>query len=131
MNLFNQNNMIFWEKVDEAAQYVVHLSIQAKITENHTGGGYFGSRSIKTIPPFLCGKHSTEALDDIAEQDINVFTVPREKTYHTFTDLVYIGGQDGNGNFIKSGLSFYATVIAEDREGNEIDKASVLVDIRR
>ena len=38
MNLFNQNNMIFWEKVDAAAQYVVHLSIQAKIMKRHYAG---------------------------------------------------------------------------------------------
>ncbi len=126
MNLFNQNNMIFWEKVDKAAQYVIHLSIQAKIMKRHYAG-----REFKKIPTFLCGKHSTEDFDNIAEQDINVFTVPREKTYHTFTDLVYIGELYENQHIYESGLSFHATVIAEDREGNEIDKASILINIRR
>ncbi len=122
MNLFNQDNMIFWEKVNKAAQYVVHLSIQAKITEG---------RYKIIIPPFLSRGHSTKKLDNIAEQDINVFTVPREKTYHTFTDLIPIDRQYVNGTSYESGLSFHATVIAEDRKGNEIDRASILIDIRR
>ena len=125
MNLFNRDNMIFWEKVDEAAQYVVRLSIQAKIMKRHYAG-----REFKNVPPFLYGKHSAEDFDNIAEQDINVFTVPREKTYHTFTDLVDIGKLYENGCFHESGLSFHAAVIAEDREGNEIDKASILINIR-
>lgn len=126
MNLFNENNMIFWEKVDEAAQYVVYLSIQAKIFEQNYGGRLF-----KETPTFLYNKHSVEEIGNIAEQDIDVITVPREKTYHTFTDLVSIRVRHENDRHYESGLSFNATVIAEDREGNEIDRASILVDIRR
>ena len=127
MNLFNQNNMIFWEKVDAAAQYVVHLSIQAKlITRGYCGGRYHESSN------FLKEKHRTNFDGDVASQVIDIITVPREKTYYTFSDLVCIkvSHTPTNGATV-TGLDYYATVIAEDREGKEIDKASVLVDIRR
>ncbi len=127
MNVFNQDNMIFWEKVDEAAQYVVHLSIQAKlITKGYCNGAYHESSN------FLKRKHKSDAPGDIASQVIDIITIPREKTYHTFSDLVCINmSRISSGGYMKNGLDYYATVIAEDREGNEIDRASILVDIRR
>lgn len=127
MNLFNQDNMIFWEKVDDAAQYVVHLSIHAElITQGYCDGRYHQSSN------FLRGKHKTNCVGDVASQVIDVITIPRETTYHTFSDLVCIKETRSPTNgTIETGLSYYATVIAEDREGNEVDKASILVDIRR
>jgi len=121
MVLCSMKNMIFWEKVEEVAQYVVHLMIESKICPPVTyGNGYRAESRDKFIHEFLADKHQSNDMFDTVSQEINTIIVSREKTYYTFNDLISISKVEAN---LDSGLNYKVFVEAEDRQGNIIDKS--------
>ncbi len=128
MVLCSKDNMVFWEKVENAAQYIIHLLIESAICPERTEGGYPRVRTIpQYTPKFLFDKHKSNVAGDAVSQEINVITVSRERTYFTFDDLVSIARNKSTNNV--TGYNYYVFVEAEDRQGNIIDKSTnVLMD---
>ena len=118
MKVFTQNNMIFWETVENAAQYVVWLYIGAEIYSAR-----IFSRICNEKPTFLREKHDTDQCGNIAYQKIDEFVVNKVKTYHTFTDLVDITKEYRNGTRYDTHLDYFISVSAEDKLGNTIEQS--------
>ncbi len=122
MVLCSIDNMIFWEKVEDAAQYVIHLLIESKICpEVSYSNGYRHVTRPQYTPKFLFNKHKSNTVGDAVNQEINVIYISREKTYYTFDDLVSIARNKSTN--VVTGYNYYVFVEAEDRQGNLIDKS--------
>lgn len=128
MKVFTKNNMVFWEMVEDAALYVVHLYIGA--TSWNDGRGRF---EIIRCPSFLSDKHKMLSVGDVAYQQVNEIVIDKVKTYHTFTDLVDISWEyrsDSTSTRYSTHLDYFVSVSAEDKLGNTIEKSEqVLIKI--
>lgn len=130
MNVFINENMIYWEQNNKAAQYIVSLYIGAKISLSYSYG-----RKEVYIPDFLMDKHDTKEEGDIAYQKIDEIYIAKSKTYHTFMDLVDISKKIDNSPrtvvasicYKTTYLNYYVEVVAEDKLGNIIDKSELIL----
>lgn len=124
MNAYSVNydgqRMIYWEKNDDSAQYVIYLYLNAKGFYEHDS--FRGQ--VLTAPAFLKSKRAEIKLNEVVNQIIDVITVPREKTYHTFSDLVHISSTRSYNSSTDTGLFYSCKVVAEDRNGNKIDESN-------
>ena len=104
--------MAYWDKVEDAAIYYVHLLIGEKHVESKIIEGRV--TSIKT---------EKETYKEIA-----TIEVPRNITYHSFLNLAKIDQNkpSSNGGYrccgSQTGKNYYIYVEAEDRMGNTISK---------
>ena len=89
--------MIYWDEVDDAVRYYVHLLIGDSRSED--GNNIY----------------ALERFQEIALVEHDKYT-----KYHSFINLAKIDYNNGE----KSGLNYYVYVEAEDRNGNIIGKTS-------
>ena len=104
--------MAYWDKVEDAAVYYVHLLI-----------GEFRQES-----KFVENRFITTKAEKATYKEIATFEVPRNIAYHSFLNLAKIdqnkptssGGNRCSGS--QTGRNYYIYVEAEDRMGNTISK---------
>lgn len=104
--------MAYWDKVEDAAVYYVHLLI-----------GEF-RQELK----FVENRFITTKAEKATYKEIATFEVPRNIAYHSFLNLAKIdqnkptssGGYRCSGS--QTGRNYYIYVEAEDRMGNTISK---------
>lgn len=104
--------MAYWDKVEDAAIYYVHLFIGEKYTE----------------PKMVAGRMTSIKTEKEAYKEIATIEVPRNITYYSFLNLAKIdqnkpstsGGYRCSGT--QTGRNYYIYVEAEDRMGNTISK---------
>ncbi|MDE6667087.1 MAG: hypothetical protein K2K38_01915 [Clostridia bacterium] len=102
--------MVWWEKVEDAARYYVHLSIAM---EAHEGDGEPGHREVITV-----GKHNEIAC---VEKD-------RLTCYHTFDGLAVLRKYNlSEYQKLAHCFSYYVWVQAEDKNGNIIAESNKYV----
>ena len=95
--------MAFWEEIEEAAVYHVHLII-----------GDLNKRQ----------ENGRILIDEEKVSEIALVDVQREFKYHSFTDLAAIQFGSFRGTTDRdSGLSYYIVVEAEDRTGKIVAKS--------
>ena len=90
--------MIYWDEVEDAARYYVHLLIGDSRSED--------GKNINALEKF---------------QEIALVEHDKYTKYHSFVNLAKI---DYKKSREKSGLNYYVYVEVEDRNGNIIDKTS-------
>lgn len=133
MNAFTNENMVYWEQNNKAAQYIVFLYIGAEISLSYS---YVFRKYEVFIPSFLKDKHKKKEKGDIAYQKIDKIYIDKTKTYHTFIDLVDISEVIDNSSrdtgvactcYKTTYLNYYVEVVAEDKLGNIIDKSELML----
>lgn len=133
MNAFINENMIYWEQKNEAAQYIVSLYIGAEISLPYS---YLTRKNEMFIPSFLKDKHKKKEKGDIAYQKIDEIYIAKSKTYHTFMDLVDISKKIDDSSrgtgiactcYKTTYLNYYVEVVAEDKFGNILDKSELML----
>ena len=104
--------MAYWDKVEDAAIYYVHLLIGEKHVESK----------------MIAGRVTSIKSEKETYKEIATIEVPRNITYHSFLNLAKIdqnkpssnGGYRCSGS--QTGKNYYIYVEAEDRMGNTISK---------
>ena len=104
--------MAYWDKVEDAAIYYVHLLIGEKHTESK----------------IIAGRVTSIKTEKVTYKEIATIEVPRNITYHSFLNLAKIdqnkptssGGYRCIGS--QTGKNYYIYVEAEDRMGKTISK---------
>ena len=104
--------MEYWDKVEDAAIYYVHLLIGEKHAESK----------------IIAGRVTSIKTEKETYKEIAIIEVPRNITYHSFVNLAKIdqnkpssnGGYRCSGS--QTGKNYYIYVEAEDRMGNTISK---------
>ena len=133
MNAFTNENMVYWEQNNKAAQYIVFLYIGAEISLSYS---YVTRKDEVFIPSFLKDKHKKKEKGDIAYQKIDEIYIDKTKTYYTFIDLVDISKTIDNSPrgtgvastcYRKTHLNYYIEGVAEDKLGNIIDKSELML----
>lgn len=132
MNAFTNENMIFWNQNNKAAQYVVSLYIGFEIYESYD----HRNRKVLFIPEFFKDKNKNKEKGDIVYQKIDEIYIVKTKTYYTFIDLVDISERIDNSSrgtgvaytcYRKTHLNYYVEVMAEDKLGKTIDKSKLML----
>lgn len=102
---FPYGGMVWWKKIDDAARYLIYLYIVEK-------------------------EQNSLIYNEIAcvEKD-------RQTLYHTFEGLAAINLEwnRNRGCWCNTGLDYYVSVVAEDRNGNiiaESEKVKLMVDMK-
>lgn len=93
--------MIYWDEVEDAVRYYVHLLIGDSRSED--------GNNINALERF---------------QEIALVEHDKYTKYHSFVNLAKIDYKNRSNRSEKSGLNYYIYVEAEDRNGNIIDKTS-------
>lgn len=104
--------MAYWDKVEDAAVYYLHLIIGEKHTE----------------PEMISGRATSTKMEKETYKEIATIEVPRNIMYYSFLNLAKIDQNKPSYSMgcrcsgTQTGKNYYIYVEAEDRKGNTISK---------